>query len=62
MLVSGLRVASACLFYALLMVLNFAGGQSESFLAVRRRERQRVDHGVGGGANLIDRDLWIFPP
>ena len=59
---SGLKVAAASLFDSSLMVLDFAGGAGETLLPIRRRERQGVDHGVGRGANLIDRDLRIFPP
>jgi hypothetical protein len=45
-----------------LVVLDRLGGGSQTLLAVTRRQPQHVDHGVRRGANLVDRDLRIFPP
>jgi N-acetylglucosamine kinase-like BadF-type ATPase len=45
-----------------LVVLDRLGGGSQTLLAITRRQPQRVDHGVRRGANLVDRDLRIFPP
>jgi len=45
-----------------LVVVDRLGGGSQMLLAITRRQRQRVDHGVRRGANLVDRDLRIPPP
>jgi len=59
---AGFDVAAARAFDANLMALDIFGTGSQTLLAITRRQRQRVDHGVRGGANLVDRDLRIFPP
>jgi len=59
---AGFDVAAARSFDANLMALDILGAGSQTLLAITRRQRQRVDHGVRGGANLVDRDLRIFPP
>lgn len=59
---AGFDVAAARSFDANLMALDIFGAGSQTLLAITRRQRQRVDHGVRGGANLVDRDLRIFPP
>jgi len=59
---AGFDVAAASACDANLVVLDRLGGGSQTLLAITRRQRQRVDHDVRSGANLVDRDLRIFPP
>ncbi len=56
------RVGSACLGVLLLVLGQFAGSFGETMVAVGAVQRQGVDHGVGGHADLADGDLRIFPP
>ena len=57
-----LRVGLACLSVLVLIADQFAGSAFETLSPVARRQRQSVDQGVGGGADLAESDLWIFPP
>ena len=41
---------------------QFAGSVVESPLAVATIQGQSVDQRIGGGADLAESDLWIFPP
>ena len=59
---AGFDVAAARAGDANLVVPDILGGDSQTLLAVTRRQPQHVEHGVCRGANLVDRDLRIFPP
>ncbi len=59
---AGFDMAATSAGDANLMAVDILGGESQTVLAITRRQRHRVDHGVGGGANLVDRDLRSFPP
>ena len=59
---AGFDVAAASACDANLVVPDRLGGGSQTMLAITRRQPRHVDHGVRRGANLVDRDLRIFPP
>ena len=56
------RVGLAGLSILVLVLGQFAGSFGETSVAVGAVQRQGVDQGVGGHADLADGDLRIFPP
>ena len=59
---AGFDVAAASAGDANLVVPDRLGGGSQTLLVITRRQPRHVEHGVRRGANLVDRDLRIFPP
>ena len=59
---AGFIVRAARLLIANLRAFQDGAGPREVTLAVIGVKRQRADQGVGGVADLAEREQWVFPP
>ena len=55
-------MGATCLSVAHLSVLQDGGGALQEGGAGFAIKRKRGDQGVGGIADLAERDQWVFPP